>query len=192
MEDSDRIAQSVRSIKGIVKVFVLDAATSFQLLDIEIQAEKKAFMGMGLCYNSGIREVLSCPVVITGITSEDFDWGCQSHIILKKEDEIVGEEVRNPERIKDLEQRKDVCFLHKNFVIYKDKINFPGDIVQKKCVFELPALTGRELIPDLLEAEGCVLCFPSVTGDIFLKKTYYEGIDERGTGTVLFGFKEAL
>jgi hypothetical protein len=186
----DRREMCVRSIQGIEDAFILEAEDRFRLLEIETRAEKKAFMGLGLCYNSGIREVLRCPTVILAITTMDFDWGCQSHVVLKKGDEIVGEEVKRPERIQELEEQANVFFLHKNFVIYKDKVDFPRDVVEKKCCFELPALTEEDCFPSLQGCGSYCFCFPSTPGDVFLKKQYYGEKDEWGTGTVLFGFKE--
>lgn len=190
MPADDRILDGVRSIKGIKDAFTLNQPDRFQLLDVETAAEKKAFMGMGLCYNTGIREVLRCPIIIVAITTMDFEWGCQTLMLLKKDDEVVGEEVRDPSRIEDLLQQPNVAFLHKNFVIYKDKVDFPSDIVEKKCCFELPACSPEEFLPLLREFGDYVCCFPSTPGDVFLKKTYYENKDEWGTGTMLFGFKE--
>ncbi|MGB6063823.1 MAG: hypothetical protein WBG50_03380 [Desulfomonilaceae bacterium] len=190
MPVDDQIVVCVRSIKGIDAAFALDAADRFQLLEIEVVAEKKAFMGMGMCYNSGIRDVLRCPVVIVAITTMDFEWGCQSHLLLRKDDEVVGEEIRDLTRIEELEGKSNVFFLHKNFVIYKDKVDFPRDIVEKRCCFELPALTSDESLPGLQEWGDYLFCFPSTSGDVFLKKRYYGEKDEWGTGTVLFGFKE--
>ena len=190
MSTDDLILVSVRSLHGIVAAFALDEADRFRLLDIEAEAEKQSFMGMGMCYNAGIREVLRCPVVVIAITTMDFDWGCQSHLRLMKEDEVVGEEVRDPSKIEELEGQPNAFFLHKNFVIYKDRVNFPSDVVDKKCCFELPALTAEESLPGLRECGDYVFCFPSTRGDVFLKKRYYEEKDEWGTGTVLFGFRE--
>jgi hypothetical protein len=190
MPIDDRIVVCVRSIKGIDAVFALEEADRFQLLEIEIEEEKKAFMGMGMCYNSGIRDVLRCPVVMVAITTMDFSWGCQSHLILKKGDEVVGEEISDPARIHELAGRTNVFFLHKNFVIYKDKVDFPRDVVEKRCCFELPALTSEECLPGLEDLGDYLFCFPSTRGDVFLKLKYYEEKDEWGTGTVLFGFRE--
>ena len=189
MPVDDRMMVCIRSIEGIQDAFALEEADRFRLLEIETEAEKKAFMGMGLCYNSGIRDVLRCPIVILAITTMEFDWGCQPHMLLKKGDEIVGEEVRDPLRIEDLEGQANVLFLHKNFVIYKDKVDFPRDIIDKKCCFELPALTAEESLTGLQKFGDYVFCFPSTPGDVFLKKRYCEERDEWGMGTVLFGFK---
>jgi len=190
VEIVNRILGCLTKIKGIQSAFALEEADRFALLEIEIQAEKKSFMGMGKTYNSGIREVLRCPLVVLAITNMDFEWGCQSHMLLKKDDEIVGEEVTDPSRIKELERQENVSFLHKNFVIYKDKIDFPCDIIEKRCCFELPALTQEQCFLGLADYGVYVFCFPSTPGDVFLKNKYYGGLDEQGTGTVVFGFKE--
>jgi hypothetical protein len=189
LDIAERIVEYLLRIKGIRAVFRLDEEDRLRLLDVETAAEKKAFMGLGMCYNSGIRDVLRCDMVFVGITGMDFDWGCQSHIILKKGEEIVGEEVLDEARIEKLKERKDVWFLHKNFVIYKDSCSFPEDLVAKRCCFELPALTSEGAIPGLEQFGDTVFCFPSTAGDVFLKERYYDAKDERGTGTAVFGFK---
>ena len=93
MEVADKIEDLLKETRGIEAVFRLTEEDRLHLLDVEIAAEKKAFMGLGMCYNSGIRDVLRCPLVFVCITTMDFGWGCQAHMILKKGDEIVGEEV---------------------------------------------------------------------------------------------------
>ncbi len=188
MEAVVQIEDQLKRIIGIEAVFLLEEADRLRLLDIELEAEKKCFMGLGLCYNSGIRDVLRCPLVFLGITTMDFDWGCQSHMILKKGEDIVGEDVYDKSRIERLKSRDDVWFLHQNFVVYKERVDFPQDIVEKKCCFELPALTSGDLAPIREGLSGYLLCFPSTPGDTFLKNRYYAGTDERGMGTVLFGF----
>jgi hypothetical protein len=189
VEVLERILECLLRVKGIHDAFALEEADKFALLDIEIGAEKKAFMGFGKTYNSGIREVLRCPIIVFAITNMDFEWGCQAHMVLKKGDDIVGEEVRDPSRIKELEGLENVSFLHRNFVIYRDRVDFPKDIINKKCFFELPALTAEESLIGVDVCGEYVFCFPSTPGDVFLKNKYFGGLDELGTGTVLFGFK---
>ncbi|RLC08264.1 MAG: hypothetical protein DRI57_24340 [Deltaproteobacteria bacterium] len=191
MHAGEKILTSLKRVRGIEEVFLLEEAERFGLFDIEVAAEKKAFMGMGKTYNSGIREVLVCPLRIVCITTVDFEWGCQSHMLLKKDDRIVGEEVWDLNQIRELEKRPDVHFLHRNFVIYTAKVNFPQDVVQKRCYFEYPAIPpGKDVAAALPADAECLLCYPSTAGDIFLKKALYDGRDERGTGTVVLGFKD--
>jgi hypothetical protein len=186
----EEILAGFKNYKGFQDAFLLEDADKMALYDIEIEAEKKAFMGLGKTYNSAIREVLACPVIVLGITTMDLQWSCQTHMRLMKDDEIAGEEVWDPNKIKELEKRADVYFLHKNFVIYKGKVNFPSDVVQKRCYFEYPPLHLDKEIPDFSGKLECIACFPSTPGDIYLKNVYYEGADTKGTGTVLLGFKE--
>jgi hypothetical protein len=186
---ANKIQDVLMKTRGIDAVFRMEDEDRFKLLDVETAAEKKAFMGLGMCYNSGIRDVLRCPLVFVCITNMNFEWGCQAHMVLKKNDTIVGEEVLDASRIEQLKERKDVWFLHKNFVIYKEKVDFPQDLVDKKCCFEIPALTWGEPLPALPDVEDCRYSFPSTAGDIFLKERLYGVKDERGTGTAVFGFK---
>lgn len=187
MKKVENILASLRSVPGIEALYPMREEDLHRLLDVETEAEKKAFMGLGMCYNSGIREVLRCPSVAVGITTMDFQWGCQSHLLLKKDDDIVGEEISDPDRIAELKQRSDVWFMHRNFVVYKDKVNFPDDIVSKKCCFDIPALHFDDDFSTDEDLKSVVFCFPSTAGDVFLKKTYHAGVDEHGAGTVVFG-----
>lgn len=183
-----KIQDFLQRTRGIDAVFCLEEEDRLKLLDVEVAAEKKAFMGLGMCYNSGIRDVLRCPLVFVCITNMNFQWGNQPHMVLKKDDVIVGEEVLDESRIERLKERKDVWFLHKNFVIYRERVDFPQDLVEKKCCFEIPALTWDEPLPELHDVEDYRFSFPSTPGDIFLKERFYGAQDERGTGTAVFGF----
>jgi hypothetical protein len=185
---ANKIRDYLERTPGIDAVFRLEEEDRLKLLDVETAAEKKAFMGLGMCYNSGIRDVLRCPLVFVCITNMNFEWGCQAHMVLKKDDVIVGEEVLEESRIEQLKGRKDVWFLHKNFVIYKERVDFPQDLVEKKCCFEIPALTWDKPLSDLHDVEDYRFSFPSTAGDIFLKERFYGALDERGTGTAVFGF----
>ncbi len=182
---------AVDDLAGILAAFPVEPETRHALYDIEVAAEKKAFMGMGKVYNSGIREVLACPDVILAVTGPDFDWGCHSHMLLMKDDEVVGEEVWEAGRLRELEKRPDVYFIHRNFVIYTAKVNFPRDITEKICHFEYPAIPVGGEIPGLPGAKEAIMCHPSTAGDLFLKQNYFGGRDERGTGTAVFGFRDA-
>lgn len=186
----DRIGNHIMNVNGIRDVFVVDEAIKVQLFDLELEAEKRSFMGLGVTYNSGIRDVLRCSLVFAAITNMDFVWGFQSNIVLKRGEEVVGEEVRDPRRISELRAGGHVWFLHKNFAIHKDRIDFPRDIIQKRCHFELPALTPDECFPGLEVFGRYLYCFPSACGDVFLKGKYGKATDEWGVGTVLIGLEE--
>lgn len=186
----DEILSGLGSLTGVVQADPLNSRHCLQLYEIELEAEKKAFMGIGRVFNSGIRDVLSSPLVIVCFTNTDYNWGCHSNMVLKKGDEVVGEEVYDPRVIRAMEKRSDIWFLHRNFAVYKGKVNFPRDVTEKRCFFEYPAIYPEpgELagLPDTFEYS---FTHATVPGDQYLKKSLYDGKDEPGLGTVLFGIR---
>jgi hypothetical protein len=122
----------------------------------------------------------------------DFNWGCPT-LVLKKGQEVVGEEVRDEEVIAGLSNQKNVWFMHKNFVVYKDKISFPQDIMKKICQFETPSLPAQWCIveDEQLQCYPIIYANPSTPSDVFLKNQYFSGLDERGLGTILVGAKQS-
>ena len=79
--------------------------------------------------------------------------------------------------------------MHQNFVIYKDKLSFPQDLMRKICHFEIPGIPADwcRLEDEAIEDYSIIYANPSVPGDIFLKEQYFAGIPEKGLGTILIG-----
>jgi hypothetical protein len=118
-----------------------------------------------------------------------FDWGSHPTLVMKKGQEVVGEEVRDKERIAQLSARDDVWFMHRNFVIYKNKISFPQDVMKKICYFEIPCLPAEWCVVegDKLACRTLIYANPSTLCDVYLKEQFFKGTDEKGLGTILIG-----
>lgn len=174
---------------GIVEAFPVSDADRDKILEIEQDAEDRSLMGLGKVVNSGVRQVVRDELIYVALTDMGFEWGCHSSLILKKGDEVVGREVRDKEEIDALSGRKDVWFMHRNFVVFKDKIAFPGDIMKKICHFEIPGLAGDWCIPEhgKIKCRSAVIANPATPCDVYLKEKYFKGVDKRGLGTVLIG-----
>jgi hypothetical protein len=183
--------EALNKVKGIESVNLLRKEDHQPLIDIEQKAESQSLMGLGKVINTGVIEILGRDLIYVALTSMDFDWGSYTTLVLKKGADIVGEEVRNKAIIEKLSQKKNVWFLHKNFVVYKDKISFPKDIMQKICHFEIPCLPAEFCIlkKDQFHCHSIGFANPCVPGDIFLKGEYFGGVDEKGLGTILVGVK---
>lgn len=193
MDDIDRsIVAALNCVNGLKSALPLPREDFDAVLQKEQEAEERSLMGLGKVINTGVRKILSCERVYVALTAMEFDWGCGASLILKKGDETVGEEVRDPAVIADLQKRKDVWFMHRNFVIYKDRIVFPQDIMKKICHFEIPCLPADFCVPDddQLKCAAILYGAPSTLNDIFLKTQYFDGVDEQGTGTILVGIHE--
>ena len=176
-------------VEGLINTSPFSNDDRRKMLDIEQEAEKNAFMGLGHVVNAGVREVLACGLIYVALTNMDFEWGCGPSLVMKKGEELVGEEVRDKQRLAELSNRKDVWFMHQNFVVYKDKVSFPQDLMKKICHFEIPGLPAEWCLveDENFECRSIIYANPSTLGDIYLKKQYFNKIDEKGLGTILIG-----
>jgi len=186
---STRIAQALRKVKGIQSVFRIRPEDCQEILTLEEEAEKRSLIGLGKVVNSGVRKVLQFDSVFVALTNMEFKWGHCSSLILKKGDQLVGEDVYDEALLAKLSEASNIWFMHKNFVIYKDLVSFPQDIMKKICHFELPGMSVDWLSEDTENG----LCFdtwcanPSTFCDVHLKENYFGGTKEQGAGTILIG-----
>jgi hypothetical protein len=180
------------NVKGIVSCCPLSHDDHPRILELEIEAEKRSLMGLGKVVTTGVREILNHDWVYAALTSMDFDWGCYSTLLLKKGEEIVGEEIRDRARLAELADKKNVWFLHKNFVVYKDRVSFPNDIMKKVCYFEIPCLPADFCLLDdnQLQCHSIQFASPSVLCDLHLKEQFFKGEKVAELGTILIGAKQ--
>ena len=185
------MVSTLEKVKGIVKAFPFASEDRHKIMEIEEDAEKRSLMGLGKVINVGVREVLKCDQIYVALNNMNFDWGCHATLVLKKGDEVVGAEVRDEELIARLSKQQNVWFMHKNFVVYKDKMSFPQDIMQKICFFEIPCLPAEWCLveDDSFQCNSIIYANPCTPSDIFLKEQYFNGLDEKGCGTILVGIK---
>jgi hypothetical protein len=191
--DIDKVMISaLRNVKGIVNSCSLPNDDHPRILEKELEAEERSLMGLGKVVNTGVREILNHDLVYAALTSKDFDWGCYSTLLLKKGQEIVGQEIRDEAVLAELANKKNVWFLHKNFVIYKDRVSFPGDIMNKICTFEIPCLPAEfcMLDDDQFQCQSINFASPSVLCDLYLKEQYFSGDNVADLGTILIGVKQ--
>lgn len=183
--------KALRNVKGLTRAVSLVDEDRPKILAIEQDAEERSLMGLGKVINTGVREILNSDLAYVALTSMEFDWGCHATLVMKKGDEIVGEEVRDQDVIARLSNQKNVWFMHRNFVVYKDRISFPQDVMKKICYFEIPCLSADWCTMAHENFQGCSVTFacPSTPCDVYLKERYFDGMDEKGSGTILVALK---
>jgi hypothetical protein len=188
-ESDALMVSTLEKVKGINRAKPFADPDRARIEQIEADAEKQSLMGLGKVVNVGIKKVFKCDRVYVALNDMDFDWGCYTTLLLKKGDIVVGQEVRDENVIAKLSKRNDVWFMHKNFAVYKDKISFPQDIMQKRCIFEIPCLPAQwcRVDNDRFECNAIIFANPCTPSDIYLKEQYFDGVDEKGTGTILVG-----
>jgi hypothetical protein len=183
---------TLHNVKGIVNSCPLPTEDHSRILEKELEAEKRSLMGLGKVVNAGVREILNHDLVYAALTSMDFDWGCYSTLVLKKGQEIVGQETRDKAVLAELANKKNVWFLHKNFVVYKDRVSFPSDIMNKICHFEIPCLPAEfcTLDDDQIQCQSINFASPSILCDQYLKERYFDRENVADLGTILIGVKQ--
>ncbi len=184
----EKLMRALSNIPEVQDVKKLCQEDINKLLEIEKEAEQRSLMSLGKVINVAVREALECENIYIILNTVDFDWGTEfPTLLMKKEGEIVGEEVRNVNRISELSRNKDIWFMHKNFAVYKNKISFPQDIMNKTCYFEIPPIPAHWEELSSFWNKGLQFFFaaPSPLGDSFLKDNYFQGAHEQGSGTCL-------
>ncbi|MFH1929995.1 MAG: hypothetical protein ABIN18_00215 [Pseudomonadota bacterium] len=191
--ERDKIDQmmiaAIKKTKGIVEACPFPDKDRQMVLQIEQEAEERGLMGLGKVTNSGVREVLNCSTIYVALTDMDFNWGSHPSLVLKKGQEVIGEEVRDNVVIARLSDQKNVWFMHDNFVIYKNKCSFPRDIMKKVCHFDIPCipLELRIAEDDRFRYHPIIYANPATLCDTYLKEKYFRGVDQKGLGTILVG-----
>ncbi len=183
------IRQTLKKVQGIQDLCAIRSEDRQKILELEEEAEKRSLMGLGKVINSGVREVLQFEAVYLALTNMQFPWGHCATLVLKKGDQLVGEEIYDEAVIAKLKDNKNVWFMHQNFVIYKDLVSFPKDIMQKICHFEIPSLSANWLAIDKEFGVHSDVRYsnPSTFCDVYLKEQYFAGTEEKGLGTILIG-----
>lgn len=186
-----KIILNLKEGKGIVEVHPLLDRDREKILRIEQEAQEKSFMGLGSVINTGVKDTLDCDVVYVALTSMEFEWGGFPSLVMKKGQEIVGEDILDKERIARVQQERDVWLMGGTFVVYKDKVEFPHDLLKKACHFETPFIPVKWCIieDDRFRCHDIIFCNPTTPSDLFLKQQYFGGKDVAGSGTILVGVK---
>lgn len=183
-----KLMQALGNIPEVLEVKKLCKEDRSKLLEIEKEAEQRSLMSLGKVINVAVREALECENIYLILNTVKFDWGTQySTLLMKKDDEIVGEEVRDENRISELSRNPDIWFMHKNFAVYKSRIFFPQDIMNKICHFEIPPIPAHwKELQEFWDKGFCIFfAAPSPLGDQFLKENYFSGPQDKGSGTCL-------
>jgi hypothetical protein len=184
------ILEALLNVKGLQDIRPLRETDHPSILEMERKAEEQSLMGLGKVINTGVPDVLNYDLIYVALTNMEFDWGDYATLVLKKGRQIVGTEVRDKKKLEQLSKQDNVWFLHRNFVVFKDKITFPQDIMKKICHFEIPLLPAEFCIldEDQIQCKSVSFANPCVPGDMFLKEQYFDGLDKKGLGTILIGF----
>ncbi|MCS7102964.1 MAG: hypothetical protein NZ992_03680 [Candidatus Korarchaeum sp.] len=162
------ILKLILSIKGILKIKLLNEHEKKIILELESRAEKNILMGLMPGINRGVREALSRSITLAAITDNDFEWPDRGLVKMIYNDEVLGEDIRN-ERELEILKKEGHKILANYIVIYKDKYEKLKEIGGFKAVTLVVAPLDLPWTKEVPRASSVVVGSPSPPADIFIK-----------------------
>lgn len=177
----------LRITKGILDVKWLDREARTRVADIENRAHSKVLSGSGGYYNEGVIKVLDREFVCVVLNNNAFRHATSPSLFWVAGDVVIGEEVTDPECLRELVKQDNIKILKKNFVLYFDRMKATRGQVPVFVIGGLPfpEIEGITEIRDVLSAS------PIGSVDIYLKERFDWSTEDRDLGTILIGFNRS-
>jgi len=183
----ERVLRTLRECRGVIAVKVLSEEEKKEILDVESRVEEKIVFGMCSSLNRGVREALQREFTVAiVIQTSEFQYPHHPHMRMTCGDQVVGELVRDEEKIKELRRDPSNIFLWENFVVYIKKISRDPKERSKMRIEYLPRAPLQ--LQGLPYIENSVFGTPSTDGDALIKRMLDIRSKEPVLGTCLVGF----
>lgn len=187
----ENVERQIKSVKGVDETYILNDDDRLKIDELETKANQMTLMGLGIGDNKGVKCVMECDVVMSFTTDMDYQWPPDSNVILMQNGEVVGEDVSDPEKLKEWEQNKDALVIG-NIIIYGRSVlsTLTGKSDPLVVVIPPKECPAVENVSGVREA---ILASPSPPTDEYLKDRMNLKC-EHGIGTFLLGinFEEGI
>lgn len=180
----EQIETVLISTKGILDVKWLDQAARKEVSGIENNLYKNGLSGLGGYYNEGVKDVLSRKHICVVLNNNEFRHATDPSLFWVAGDIVIGEEITDQDRLRDLKEKNTVKILRKKFVLYLERMkdargHQPVFIIRGLPFHEIEGIPG---IHDVLSAS------PVGSVDVYLKERFGWNTKARNLGTILIGF----
>jgi len=118
-EIESKVKSALESIKGVLGIKILSQEERNVILELEQEAEKHVLFGLGKGLNTGLREILKRDIIVAITNDNEFEWPPEPAIQLVSNDEVIGEEIKSPEKAEEYKKQGHV--VAGNLVIYRTK-----------------------------------------------------------------------
>jgi len=176
-----RIETTLFSIKGVIGVLHLTDRDVRRILNLERNAEDRVLLDTPF-FNAGVREVSRRGIVLAIAKTPEFPPAPAPTVLLVSHGQIVGEEVVDSEKVKQLRCCPEVVLIGEAFVIYRNRVKpNAGD-----SSFMFPPLPFPA-IQQLDDVDEVVAASPMPPSDIYLKRKAGWDVSDTRIGTLLIG-----
>ncbi len=184
MDPLDAVVSKLRSIPGVVDVWLADVTERERILRLEEKASATpGFAGLNVV-NEGVKLVLRREFVVCINHSSSLRHPPKPILTLTAGSDVIGEEVWDQEQVTRFQADPNVSFVGKSFILHRDRLA----ATRRK---PLRFIFGPQGFPELEKIRGIcdVLSVTlSPTTDIYIKGKAGWPIDDLDRGTVLIGF----
>ena len=178
------VESAIKAVKGVGETFIINEDDKKTIAELEKKADQMTLMGLGIGDNQGVKNVLKCDIVMTFTTDMNYEWPPDPNVVLMHNGEMVGEDMSDPEKLKEWENKDDALVIG-NIVIYGKSILSTVMGGGEPLVVVLPP----KECPPVAKVAGikeAILASPSPPTDEYLRERMNLKL-EAGAGTFLLG-----
>jgi len=181
------VLERLKGSRGVLTVKVLSEEEKKAILDVESGVEEKIVYGMCKSLNQGVREALQREFTVAVIMDTSvFEYPHHPHMNMTCGELVVGELVRDKEKIQELKKDRTNIFIWENFVVYMRRIpRIPEERRRMRLVYLPREPLQFSGLPNLVDS---AFGTPSTEGDTVIKRMLNNKSDEAVIGTSLIGF----
>ena len=186
MENMETVLERLRSIPGVVACWVLPQTVRNPLMRLEIESNLRLGLPGIPIVNEGIKAVLHCQHVVAICHSPELRHPPGPVVVICGPDEIVAEEIFEPERLRQLSADPNMILFGKSLVFYRDALKQAAGKPLRLCYMGLP-------FPELEEVEGIrdvISVTVGYTAHFEVAKNAGWNPNDPNLGTVLIGFNQ--
>lgn len=183
----ERVLRTLQECRGVIAVKILSDEEKKGILNVEGAVEEKIILGMCKSLNKGLRDALQKEFAAAMvIQTEKFQYPHHPEMVMVSEDQIIGEQVYDKNKLEELRRNPTNLFLWENFVVYMK--NLPRD-PKKRSEMRVVYLPRKLVqLKELPYVEDSVFGVPSTEGDSLIKRMLAVTSEEAVLGTCLIGF----
>jgi hypothetical protein len=187
----DLALKTLQGCAGVETIKVLTTDEKKHFLELELKMGEKIAYGMCKVLNQGIIEALERDYTIAFVMDTSiFEYPHHPHIMMVFDDDLVGEQVDDLNKIEELKKDKRNFFLWDNFVVYTRKLP-KGREARERLRIVYPSREASQL-KGISGVFKSVFGTPSSEGDVLLKNflSFSSTESVMGTGVIGFDLKE--
>lgn len=167
----DGVRTELLCSKGISSVLFLDETDRNKILKLEKEDEQKGLVLCGKKSNVGIRQVLSCDLMLCFLTNSEFQWP-KNNVKLMHGGKLIGKDVLDPVELQEYLDDPKYRVLGNIVILNKEFLNIRSSTDPIDMVINAHPFPSIEAVYGISEA---IIASPSVASDKYIRSLSQDG-----------------